>query len=121
MKAGERKRKREEERLKKLSESSNTNTNEIQKKKLISIPSKQNDELLKQRKLEDLNINIIQNIPASRPANNVDVEKISQKIKERKERKKRKNQMNNSIDPVFIDNNKSFINIFSNYRHSLIF
>ncbi len=91
----------EQSQKKKTDSSKNS---EIPKKKLISIPS-QKTEIKNEENSEEINnMNKIQNIPASRPANNVDVEKISQRIKERKERKKRKNKVEN-IEPVFVDNN----------------
>ena len=103
MKAGLRKRKKQlemEQNLKKMSESSKNE--EVPKKKLISIPSQKSNTIKKQENIDDMNI--IQNIPASRPANNVDVDKISQRVKEKLEKRKRKNKKNN-IEPVFIDQN----------------
>jgi len=103
MKAGLRKRKKQlemEQNLKKMSESSKNE--EVPKKKLISIPSQKSNTIKKQENIDDNNI--IQNIPASRPANNVDVDKISQRVKEKLEKRKRKNKKNN-IEPVFIDQN----------------
>ena len=105
MKAKQRKKQKQmelEQSQKKKTDSSKNS--EIPKKKLISIPS-QKTEIKNEENSEEINnMNKIQNIPASRPANNVDVEKISQRIKERKERKKRKNKVEN-IEPVFVDNN----------------
>ena len=101
MKAIQRKRQKQmeaEQSLKKKTNSSKSSV--ITKKKLISIPSDY------QENPDEIN-NRIQNIPASRPANNVDVEKISQRIKERKQRKKR-NKIEN-IEPVFVDNNMNNI------------
>lgn len=101
MKAIQRKRQKQmeaEQSLKKKTNSSKSSA--ITKKKLISIPSDY------QENPDEIN-NRIQNIPASRPANNVDVEKISQRIKERKQRKKR-NKIEN-IEPVFVDNNMNNI------------
>ena len=91
----------EQSQKKKTDSSKNS---EIPKKKLISIPSQKTEIKNEENSDEINNMNKIQNIPASRPANNVDVEKISQRIKERKERKKRKNKIEN-IEPVFVDNN----------------
>ena len=76
-----------EQNLKKMSESSKNE--EVPKKKLISIPSQKSNTIKKQENIDDMNI--IQNIPASRPANNVDVDKISQRVKEKLEKRKRKN------------------------------
>ena len=91
----------EQSQKKKTDSSKNS---EIPKKKLISIPSQKTEIKNEENSEEFNNMNKIQNIPASRPANNVDVEKISQRIKERKERKKRKSKVEN-IEPVFVDNN----------------
>ena len=105
MKAKQRKKQKQmelEQSQKKKTDSSKSS--EIPKKKLISIPSQKTEIKNEENSEEFNNMNKIQNIPASRPANNVDVEKISQRIKERKERKKRKNKVEN-IEPVFVDNN----------------
>ena len=105
MKAKQRKKQKQmelEQSQKKKTDSSKHS--EIPKKKLISIPSQKTEIKNEENSDEINNMNKIQNIPASRPANNVDVEKISQRIKERKERKKRKNKIEN-IEPVFVDNN----------------
>lgn len=105
MKAKQRKKQKQmelEQSQKKKTDSSKNS--EIPKKKLISIPSQKTEIKNEENSDEINNMNKIQNIPASRPANNVDVEKISQRIKERKERKKRKNKVEN-IEPVFVDNN----------------
>ena len=112
MKAGLRKRKKQlemEQNLKKMSESSKNE--EVPKKKLISIPSQKSNTIKKQENIDDNNI--IQNIPASRPANNVDVDKISQRVKEKLEKRKRKNKKNN-IEPVFIEQNMNNNNINNN-------
>ena len=116
MKAKQRKKQKQmelEQSQKKKTDSSKNS--EIPKKKLISIPSQKTEIKNEENSEEFNNMNKIQNIPASRPANNVDVEKISQRIKERKERKKRKNKVEN-IEPVFVDNNinENQNNIISN-------
>ena len=116
MKAKQRKKQKQmelEQSQKKKTDSSKNS--EIPKKKLISIPSQKTEIKNEENSDEINNMNKIQNIPASRPANNVDVEKISQRIKERKERKKRKNKVEN-IEPVFVDNNinENQNNIISN-------
>ena len=116
MKAKQRKKQKQmelEQSQKKKTDSSKNS--EIPKKKLISIPSQKTEIKNDENSDEINNMNKIQNIPASRPANNVDVEKISQRIKERKERKKRKNKVEN-IEPVFVDNNinENQNNIISN-------
>ena len=111
MKALQRKKQKQmelEQSLKKKTNSSKSSI--ITKKKLISVPS----DYQNQENPEEINsMNKIQNIPASRPANNVDVEKISQRIKERKQRKKRNKKDN--LEPVFInDNNNKEDNINNN-------
>ena len=87
--------------------------NEMPKKKLTSIPSKRSDMKLEQENSNEINEdNRIQDIAPSRPANNVDVEKISQRLKDRKERRKRKKMIEAGINPTFIsskdnDNNNT--------------
>ena len=110
MKALERKLKRMQEKSK---HSTELDENDMPKKKLTSIPSKRSDmKIIEQENSREINEeNKIQNIAASRPANNVDVEKISQRLKERKERRKRKKMIEAGISPTFIndnDNNNNF-------------
>ena len=93
-----------EQNMKKKSETSKNS--EIPKKKLISIPSEKTNII---KNPEENNNNKIQNIPASRPANNVDVDKIIQRKKERKERRKKKNKIDD-VEPIFVDNNNKDIN-----------
>ena len=111
MKALQRKKQKQMELEQSLKKKTNSSKNSIiTKKKLISVPS----DYQNQENPEEINsMNKIQNIPASRPANNVDVEKISQRIKERKQRKKRNKKDN--LEPVFInDNNNKEDNINNN-------
>ena len=51
--------------------------------------------------------NKIENIAPSRPANNVDPEKIEQRMKDRKERKRIKKLIESGISPIFIQNNNN--------------
>ena len=91
----------------------------VSKKKLVSVPSEKNYAKIKQDNFGEINNdNIIQNIPASRPANNMDPEKIAERLKQRKERKKKKNMKESNINPVFIDNNK---NIDNNIKNNIRF
>ena len=110
MKAAERKKKR----LQEMNKQKN-----VSKKKLVSVPSEKNYAKIKQDNFGEINNdNIIQNIPASRPANNMDPEKIAERLKQRKERKKKKNMKESNINPVFIDNNK---NIDNNIKNNIRF
>ena len=110
MKAAERKKKR----LQEMNKQKN-----VSKKKLVSVPSEKNYAKIKQDNYGEINNdNIIQNIPASRPANNMDPEKIAERLKQRKERKKKKNMKESNINPVFIDNNK---NIDNNIKNNIRF
>ena len=110
MKARERKMKRMQEKSK---HSTELDENDMPKKKLTSIPSKRSDMKLEEENSNEINEdNKIQDIAASRPANNVDVEKISQRLKDRKERRKRKKMIEAGINPTFVnskdnDNNNS--------------
>ena len=110
MKARERKMKRMQEKSK---HSTELDENDMPKKKLTSIPSKRSDMKLEEENSNEINEdNKIQDIAASRPANNVDVEKISQRLKDRKERRKRKKMIEAGINPTFIsskdnDNNNT--------------
>ena len=110
MKALQRKKQKQMELEQSLKKKTNSSKNSIiTKKKLISVPSDSQN----QENPEEINsMNKIQNIPASRPANNVDVEKISQRIKERKQRKKRNKKDN--LEPVFINDNNKEDNINNN-------
>jgi len=110
MKALQRKKQKQMELEQSLKKKTNSSKNSIiTKKKLISVPS----DYQNQENPEEINsMNKIQNIPASRPANNVDVEKISQRIKERKQRKKRNKKDN--LEPVFINDNNKEDNINNN-------
>ena len=101
MKAAERRRKRLQEKSKQSIHSSN---NELPKKKLISVPSQKDDvKLINPEDFSEINSeNKIQNIAASRPANNMDIEKISKRIKERKERRKRKKMLESGITQIII-------------------
>ena len=113
MKALQRKKQKQMELEQSLKKKTNSSKNSIiTKKKLISVPS----DYQNQENPEEINsMNKIQNIPASRPANNVDVEKISQRIKERKQRKKRNKKDN--LEPVFINDNNKEDNINNNNIH----
>ena len=117
MKALQRKKKKqmELEQNKKKSIDSSKN-NEIPKKKLISIPSDNTINIKSKENSDEINnMNIIQNIHASRPANNVDVEKISQRKRERRMRKNK--NKNNDIEPVFVDNNTNNNNTNNNINN----
>ena len=97
MKAAERRRKRLQEKQK---------LEETGKKKLISIPLKKEENLDNPENFKEINNeNKIQNVAASRPANNMDIEKISQRIRERKEKRRKKNLLDSGVipDPVFVD------------------
>ena len=113
MKAAERRRKRLQEKSKQSIHSSN---NELPKKKLISVPSQKDDvKLINPEDFSEINSeNKIQNIAASRPANNMDIEKISKRIKERKEKRKRKKMLESGINPDNNNNNNNNININAN-------
>ena len=108
MKAAERKKRKMQEKSKL---SSDLMEDLMPKKKLTTVSSHKND--IKGHGYEINNDNIIQNIPASRPANNEDVDKISQRLKERKERRKRKKMVEEGINPTFIinDDNNNINNI----------
>ena len=94
MKAMERKRKREQERMK---QNTLSDQSDMPKKKLISIPSQKELKAENNDNEDEINNNNkIQNIAASRPANNMDMEKISQRMRDRKERRKRQNMISNS-------------------------
>ena len=114
MKALQRKKQKQMELEQSLKKKTNSSKNSIiTKKKLISVPS----DYQNQENPEEINsMNKIQNIPASRPANNVDVEKISQRIKERKQRKKRNKKDN--LEPVFINDNNKEDNINNNINEN---
>lgn len=101
MKAAERRRKRLQEKQK---------LEEAGKKKLISIPLKKEENLDNPENFKEINNeNKIQNVAASRPANNMDIEKISQRIRERKEKRRKKNLLDSGVipDPVFVDKNSN--------------
>ena len=106
MKAAERRRKRLLEKSKQSLESDN---NEVNKKKIAAIPSiKSEIKITNPENANEINNeNIIQNISSSKPGNNMDIEKISQKIKERKEKRKRKNMNDSGINPTFKDSNNN--------------
>ena len=106
MKAAERRRKRLLEKSKQSLESDN---NEVNKKKIAAIPSiKSEIKITNPENANEINNeNIIQNISSSKPGNNMDIEKISQKIKERKEKRKRKNMNESGINPTFKDSNNN--------------
>ena len=106
MKAAERRRKRLLEKSKQSLESDN---NEVNKKKIAAIPSiKSEIKITNPENANEINNeNIIQNISSSKPGNNMDMEKISQKIKERKEKRKRKNMNESGINPTFKDSNNN--------------
>ena len=106
MKAAERRRKRLLEKSKQSLESDN---NEVNKKKIAAIPSIKSEIKITnpENNNEINNENIIQNISSSKPGNNMDIEKISQKIKERKEKRKRKNMNESGINPTFKDSNNN--------------
>ena len=106
MKAAERRRKRLLEKSKQSLESDN---NEVNKKKIAAIPSiKSKIKITNPENANEINNeNIIQNISSSKPGNNMDIEKISQKIKERKEKRKRKNMNESGINPTFKDSNNN--------------
>ena len=106
MKAAERRRKRLLEKSKQSLESDN---NEVNKKKIAAIPSIKSEIKITnpENNNEINNENIIQNISSSKPGNNMDIEKISQKIKERKEKRKRKNMNDSGINPTFKDSNNN--------------
>ena len=95
MKAAERKRKRLEEKNKL---NSMIDMNEMPKKKLIS-----NQENI-------INSKEINNTISSRPANNIDLEKINQKKRERMERRKRKKMIEAGLDPNDVDSNNNYNN-----------
>ena len=113
MKAAERRRKRLLEKSKQSLESDN---NEINKKKIASIPSiKSEIKITNPENANEINNeNIIQNISSSKPGNNTDIEKISQRIKERKEKRKRKNMIDSGINPTFKDSNNNINAINAN-------
>jgi len=92
MKAAERKRKRLEEKSK---QNSKIDMNEMPKKKLIS-----NQE-------NAINSKEINNTISPRPANNIELEKISQKKRERMERRKRKKMIEAGLDPNDIESNNN--------------
>ena len=106
MKAAERRRKRLLEKSKQSLESDN---NEVNKKKIAAIPSiKSEIKITNPENANEINNeNIIQNISSPKPGNNMDIEKISQKIKERKEKRKRKNMNESGINPTFKDSNNN--------------
>ena len=106
MKAAERRRKRLLEKSKQSLESDN---NEVNKKKIAAIPSIKSEIKITnpENNNEINNENIIQNISSSKPGNNMDIEKISQRIKERKEKRKRKNMNESGINPTFKDSNNN--------------
>lgn len=104
MKAAERKRKKLEELNKQKEKELHKKSS---KKKFISISShKDKFSNNNQNKFDIINShNKIENIAPSRPANNVDPEKIEQRMKDRKERKRIKKLIESGINPVFIQNN----------------
>ena len=106
MKAAERRRKRLLEKSKQSLESDN---NEVNKKKIAAIPSiKSEIKITNPENANEINNeNIIQNISSPKPGNNMDIEKISQRIKERKEKRKRKNMNDSGINPTFKDSNNN--------------
>ena len=123
MKAAERRRKRLQEKSKQSIESDN---NEMIKKKITSIPSIKSE--IKNTNPENINEinneNKIQNISSSKAGNNMDMEKISQRIKERKEKRKRKNMIESGITPTFKDSNNNInannTNINNNFNNNRI-
>ena len=106
MKAAERRRKRLLEKSKQSLESDN---NEVNKKKIAAIPSiKSEIKITNPENANEINNeNIIQNISSPKPGNNMDIEKISQRIKERKEKRKRKSMNESGINPTFKDSNNN--------------
>ena len=111
MKAAERKRKRLQEKSKNNIELDNY---EIPKKKLTSISSQQNEgKLISQKNTNEINNdNKDQNITVSNPTNNKDMERLSQRIRERKEKRRIKNMIEAGINPTFENNdNTNNINI----------
>ena len=123
MKAAERRRKRLQEKSKQSIESDN---NEIIKKKITSIPSiKSEIKITNPENINEINNeNKIQNISSSKAGNNMDMEKISQRIKERKEKRKRKNMIESGITPTFKDSNNNInannTNINNNFNNNRI-
>ena len=121
MKAAERRRKRLLEKSKQSMESDN---NEMIKKKITSIPSiKSENKITNPENINEINNeNKIQNISSSKPGNNMDMEKISQRIKERKEKRKRKNMIDSGINPSLKDSNSNInannININNNINNN---
>ena len=123
MKAAERRRKRLQEKSKQSIESDN---NEMIKKKITSIPSiKSEIKITNPENINEINNeNKIQNISSSKAGNNMDMEKISQRIKERKEKRKRKNMIESGITPTFKDSNNNInannTNINNNFNNNRI-